>query len=183
MLQRLKENLAHAQNRMKVYADQARTEREFSVGDRVYLKLQPYKQNSLALRKHLKLSSRYYGPYTILQRIGQVAYKLDLPPGSKIHPVFHVSLLKKYVGKAVLTQPNLPQTTDDGVFHLSPSAVLDRREVLRGKDSIAQLLIQWGDETSELFSWEDAKFMANTYPKFNPWGQGLGNAGGIVVDY
>ena len=63
---------------MKYYADKKRSEREFQVGDEVYLKLQPYRQSSLALRKNLKLSSRYYGPYPVISKVGTVAYKLQL---------------------------------------------------------------------------------------------------------
>lgn len=77
---------------MKFFADKRRTEREFVVGDWVYLKLQPYRQTSLALRRNLKLSSKYYGPYLILEKVGLVAYKLALPMQSKINLVFHVSL-------------------------------------------------------------------------------------------
>lgn len=108
MVQLLKDNLSKAQERMKMYVDSRRTEREFQIGDMVYLKLQPYRQTSIALRKNLKLNSKYYGPYLIIAKVGQVAYKLQLPPTSKVHPVFHVSLLKKKVGSKTVVQTVLP---------------------------------------------------------------------------
>jgi hypothetical protein len=90
---------------MKHQADKHRAEREFAVGDNVYLKLQPYVQTSIARHPHQKLAFRYYGPYTVLQRIGSVAYKLNLP---QIHPVVHVSLLKKAIGLTALVSAQLP---------------------------------------------------------------------------
>lgn len=63
----------------------------------VYLKLQPYRHTSLSIHKSLKLHSKYYGPFRILERIGKVAYKLLLPEGCQLHPVFHVSQLKKHL--------------------------------------------------------------------------------------
>lgn len=87
-----------AQERMKAYADKGRTDRYFEVGDWVYLQLQPYRKSSVVLRKNLKLGARYFGHFQIIAEIGTVAYKLKLPTTSKIHPVFHVSQLKKKMG-------------------------------------------------------------------------------------
>jgi hypothetical protein len=72
---------------MKHQADKNRTEREFVVGEQVYLKLQPFIQTSVATRGNHKLSFRYDGPFKILARVGMVAYKLDLPEDARIHPV------------------------------------------------------------------------------------------------
>uniref|UniRef100_A0A2N9ER56 Integrase catalytic domain-containing protein n=1 Tax=Fagus sylvatica TaxID=28930 RepID=A0A2N9ER56_FAGSY len=93
----LKTNLVAAQERMKLQANKNRIEKEFQVGDWVYLRLQPFKQRSMH-QKMGKLAPRFYGPYQILERIGAVAYKLDLPNDALIHPVFHVSCLKAKLG-------------------------------------------------------------------------------------
>ena len=74
MLAHLRENLHQAQNRMKQQADQHRSERQFQEGDQVFLKLQPYKKTSLKDKGCQKLSPKFYGPYQVLQRIGEVAY-------------------------------------------------------------------------------------------------------------
>lgn len=72
----IQQQLLRAQQRMKSQADKKGTEREFHVGDLVYLKLQPYIQTSVAPRSNQKFSFKFYGPFKILQRVGQVAYKL-----------------------------------------------------------------------------------------------------------
>jgi len=92
--------MATGQNQQKLYADSGRVERQFEVGDLVYLQLQLYQQASLKQKGAEKLKPHFYGPYRVIRRIGQVAYELELPQGSKIHNVFHVSCLKKALGAA-----------------------------------------------------------------------------------
>lgn len=87
----LLENLVKARDRMMSYADRRRTERQFEVGDWVLLKLQLYRQTSARGVLPQKLSSKYYVPYLILEKIGTVAYCLQLSSSAKIHDVFHFS--------------------------------------------------------------------------------------------
>ena len=94
---------------MKQQADQHRSKRSFDVGDWVFLWLQPYKKISLKkAKKDNKLSPKYYGPYKVLQKIGTMAYKLELHASSRVHPVFHVSCLKKVIGENIPVQTILP---------------------------------------------------------------------------
>jgi hypothetical protein len=92
VLKLLKDNLVMAQNRMKQQAYQYRSEREFEVGDWVFMRLQPYKQVSLKQqKKDNKLTPKYCGPYKVFQRIGSMPYKVELPLSSHVHLVFHFS--------------------------------------------------------------------------------------------
>lgn len=90
----IQHHLACAKTRMKSQADKNRTKRSFDVGAWVYVKLQPYIQSSVAARSNQKLSYRFFGPYLITDKIGSIAYKLQLPASSIVHPIFHVSQLK-----------------------------------------------------------------------------------------
>jgi hypothetical protein len=95
-MDQLKQHLAKAHNRMKLKADKGRSDREFQVGEQALLKLQPYVQHSVVHRPFPKLAFKFLGPYEVLERIGKDAYKLDLPAGSLIHQVVHVSQLKPF---------------------------------------------------------------------------------------
>jgi hypothetical protein len=81
-------------NRMKQHGYQGLFERQFTEGDQVFLRLQPYKKNSFKANHCEKLAPKFYRHYTVLKCVGQVAYQLALPSHSKLHPVFHVSCLK-----------------------------------------------------------------------------------------
>lgn len=118
MVRLLQQHLLRIQQRMKVQADKNRSERSFFVGDRVFLRLQPYVQSSVAPRAHHKLLFKYYGPYLVLERVGAVAYRLELPETSKIHPVVHVSQLKIAKGQNFQVPAKLPSSNDVWQFPL-----------------------------------------------------------------
>ena len=120
----LKDNLAMAQNHMRQQADQYRTKREFTVGDWVSIRLQPYKQVSLKSGGKTKFAPNLYGPYWITKKISQVAYKLQLPDNSPIHNIFHVSCLKKMLGKHQIVQTILPMFVDEGRIIWEPKAII-----------------------------------------------------------
>jgi hypothetical protein len=91
----IRDRIKAAQDRQKKYADVRRRPLEFSMGDQVFLKVAPWK-NMLRFGLKGNLTPRFMGPFKILQRVGPVAYKVDLPPQlAKVHDVFHVSLLRK----------------------------------------------------------------------------------------
>ena len=93
----VRDNLKIARDRQKSYADNRRRDLQFKIGDRVVLKISPWK-GVLRFGKRDKLSPRYIGPYEILIRVGLVAYKLKLPPElARIHDTFNVSMLRKYI--------------------------------------------------------------------------------------
>jgi predicted amidophosphoribosyltransferase len=154
MLEHIQQNLQRAQNRMKHQADKNRQERTFQVGDWVYVKLQPYVQQSVNRRTNHKLSFKFFGPYLILQKVGPVAYKLQLPASSQIHPVIHVSQLKKAL-------PPQVSLSDDNelnlltLFHsLPPAQVLATRLQLVGRHAVPAALVQRQSCPPHWATWE-----------------------------
>lgn len=98
----LKFNLQKAQARTKHFADRKRTEVHLNIGEYVFVKLQHHCQHLVQLRRNQKVSLKYFGPFQIIEKIGSVAYKLQLPLAAKIHPVFHVSFLKRCEGSLLI---------------------------------------------------------------------------------
>ena len=132
----IQEKLLEAQNRQKEYADRKVRDLDFIEGEQVLLKVSPMK-GEMRFGKRGKLSPRYIGPFEVLKRVGEVAYELALPPGlSGVHPVFHVSMLKRYHGNgnyiirwdSVFLDENLS-------YEEEPVAILDREvRKLRSKE-------------------------------------------------
>jgi len=123
--QLLQANLVKAQQCMKFYADLKQTDKQYKVGDWVYLKIQPYRQTTLSNTHFHKLAARYYGLYKVLEMIDNVAYKLELPIDSKIHNIFHVSLLKPSHGSKPVST-TLPFADSGGHFVPQPLVILAR---------------------------------------------------------
>jgi hypothetical protein len=163
---------------MKQVYDRRHREKDYEVGDWVYLRLQPYRQTSISLRKNLKLAPRYYGPFKILRRIGAVAYKLDLPAESKIHPVFHVSLLKEKLGKLTSSQPQLPLVLEaKGEVAVRPQAVLDQRR----RRNQQEVLVHWQGLSPADATWENLEFLRKQFPGYVLEDKDHPKEGGVVT--
>ena len=134
--------------------------------------MQPYRETALGLRNALKLTSKWYGPFRVQQKIGTVAYKLNLPPEAQLHDVFHVNQLKKHLGPNAIANPKLPLVADDGKVKTAPRLVLQRRQIPRSNGQydvpVPQWLIQWENMTPADATWEDAAFIQATFPQFKP---------------
>eukprot|EP00253_Pinus_taeda_P035048 PITA_35048 len=88
------------------------------------------------------------------KRIGEVTYKLALPPTAKIHPVFHVSCLKKVIGNHCRIQTNLLELDEEGSIWIQPEQVIDTREWHLRDCTIQEVLVKWKDTSPEDVTWE-----------------------------
>ncbi|KAJ9545764.1 hypothetical protein OSB04_025471 [Centaurea solstitialis] len=147
---RIRERLRTTQSGQKSYADRQRSNLEFQVGDRVLLKVSPWK-GVIRFRKRGKLGPRYIGPFTILAHIGKVAYRLELPTVlGQIHDTFHVSQLRKcFVDEAAHIPLDDIQVDESLNYVERPVAVLDQKvKRLRSKD-IGLVKVQWQHQKEE----------------------------------
>ncbi|XP_026459201.1 uncharacterized protein LOC113359843 [Papaver somniferum] len=161
----LKSTLEEAQHRIKQHDNKRRTDREFQVGDWVYLRLQPYRQTSVQLRRSLKLSAKFFGPYQVTAKIGKVAYKLNLPVTSRIHPVFHVSQLKPKLGEGLLPQTTLPSMDSNGCLKVTPFQILSTRTVKKNQQLVDQVLVHWNHSAAADATREDKALIKQQFPK------------------
>jgi hypothetical protein len=162
ILRELKDHLQRAQNQQKVQADKHRVEHTFEVGDLVYLSLQPYKQDSIKRSGANKLQPRFFGPYRISRKVGVVAYEMELPQGSRIHNVFHVSCLKRAIGQHITPIEVLPPLDEQRKLVLIPEEILEVQEKRLGKRTIKEYLIRWKDLPIENSTWENEQVVHET---------------------
>lgn len=125
----LRKKLLKAQQTMKNFANNHRHDVSFKVGDWVFVKLRPRRQVSDTGASHPKLMKWYFGPFQIVQKVGPVAYQLQLPVDSRIHPMFHYSLLKQCHQPldSPVTIAELPPSSIDNDPIISPPTILSTK--------------------------------------------------------
>ena len=137
---------------MKATIDKHRREIQFQVGDRVLGKLQPYCQSSVHWGVNKKLLVRLYGPYKVTAKIGAVTYRLELPPDSKVHLVFHMSLLRRVSGQHPI-EAEFPLDVEVEESSFEPKEILLSHWGWQGQKRGFNLLVQWLGRPMEEASW------------------------------
>jgi hypothetical protein len=123
-------------------------------------------RSPLKLGSFPKLTMRYYGPFEILEKIGLVFYMTTLPASMRIHNVFHVSLLKKYVNdRNHVTGWNVIQVEHEGYFQVEPVHILDQKAKFLRKKSINLVMVQWTCYSPEDTTWEHEESVWKAYPQ------------------
>ncbi|GJZ06271.1 hypothetical protein Tco_0540064 [Tanacetum coccineum] len=161
----IKEKLKEARDRQKSYADNRRKPLAFEVGDRVMLKVSPWK-GVICFGKKGKLAPRYVGPFEILERIGPVAYRLRLPEESSgLHDTFHVLNLKKCLADASLHVPLDEIKVDKTLrFVEEPVEIIDREDNILKRSRILLVKVHWNSKRGLEFTWEREDHMKSKYP-------------------
>ncbi|GJW41896.1 hypothetical protein Tco_0070695 [Tanacetum coccineum] len=161
----VKENPKMERDRQKSYVDYRRKPLEFEVGDRVLLKVTPWK-GVVHFGKKGKLALRYVGPFEILERIDLVAYRLRLPEElNSVHDTFHVSNLKKFLADANLHVPLNEIKIDKTLrFVEEPIEIIDREVKSLKRSRIPLVKVRWNSKRGPEFTWEHEDYMKSKYP-------------------
>jgi hypothetical protein len=168
-VQMVHESLKVAQSQQKSYADKRR-DLSFEVGDFVYLKVSPVR-GTRRFKVKGKLAPRYVVPFKIVDRRGEVAYQLELPPQlSDVHDVFHVSQLTKCL--RVLEEQLPMRELDLGrdlTYSERPVKILDTMERVTRNKVIKMRKVQWSNHTEDEATWEHKEELRADYPELFPW--------------
>jgi hypothetical protein len=148
-----KKCLVAAQQRQKRYYDQGHREVSFKIGEEVLLNSKNiHMRTQKGRRSTPKLLPKWIGPFKVVQLVGAVSYKLELPPTMKVHPVFHVSLLKPYLSDGRMQPPGPVLIEGEAYFMIE--RILDHRVSKRGRNAHMHYLVKWQDYGPEHNSWE-----------------------------
>src|SRR3954464_6672637 len=162
----IQEKMKASQSRQKSYHDKRRRILEFQEGDHVFLRVTPTTGVGRALKSR-KLAPHFIGPFQIAETVGEVAYRIALPPTlGNLHDVFHVSQLRKYiVDPSHVIQVDDVQVRDNLTVEALPMRIEDRKvKQLRGKE-ITLVRVAWGGPAGGNVTWELESQMKDSYPK------------------
>ncbi|GJX81225.1 putative reverse transcriptase domain-containing protein [Tanacetum coccineum] len=161
----IKQRIQVARNRQKSYADLKRKPMEFHVGDKVMLKVLPWK-GVVRFGKRGKLNPRYVGPFKVLEKVGSIAYKLELPEElSRVHNTFHVSNLKKCYADEPLAVPLDGLHFDDKLqFVEEPVEIMDREVKQLRQSRVPIVKVRWNSRRGPEFTWEREDQFRKKYP-------------------
>ena len=168
-VQLIRDRLNTTQSRQKSYVNVRRRELEFQVNDWVFFKFSRMKRGD-EIYKEEKLSPRYVGPYKILKRIGKVVYELELPTDlAAMHPVFHISLLKKCVGDPASIVPLESVAVKDSLSYEDvPVEIFDRHIKRLKNKEVASVKVLWRSQSVEGATWEVEAAMKAKCPLLFP---------------
>jgi len=163
----VRDKMRAAQDRQKHYADKRRKELKFAVGDMVYLKMITFK-GRVRISGRRKLDPRYLGPFRVIERVGSVAYKLDLPSEMEaFHNVFHVSQLRKCLTDQDVLIPEIPSDLGTNLtLETRPVRIVDRMEKAMRKKTIQMVKVIWDCNGREETTWETEARMKAEFPKW-----------------
>nr|GFB91613.1 putative reverse transcriptase domain-containing protein [Tanacetum cinerariifolium] len=161
----IKQRMQAARDRQKSYVDLKRKPMKFQAGDKVMLKVSPWK-GVVRFGKRGKLNPRYVGPFKVLERVGDVTYKLDLPKElSRVYNTFHVSNLKKCHADEPLAVPLDGLHVDDKLhFVEEPVEIMDRKVKRLKRSRIPLVKVRWNSKQGPEFTWENEDQFKKKYP-------------------
>jgi hypothetical protein len=160
-LAEVRTRLLQAQEYARRYYDAHHRPLEFAIGDWVWVRMLHRPTQSLSTGTRGKLGPRYAGPFQVLERIGEVAYRLRLPADARVHDVFHVGVLKPFRGEPPSATPPLPPLLHGRVLP-APERVL-RASLRRG---VWHVLVQWAGLSSAEATWEPVDAFRREHPSF-----------------
>ncbi|XP_073273329.1 uncharacterized protein [Primulina huaijiensis] len=165
----VREKLKATQDQQKRWADLKRRPVEFNVGEKAYVKVSPMR-GVVRFSKAGKLNPRYVGPVEILEKMGTLACRLALPPNmSRIHNVFHVSQLRRYIPdpshvlevEPLIIEGNLGEELK---YEEVPIRIVDTKEQVLGRRIVPYVKIQWSNNTEREATWEVEEKMRKDCP-------------------